>query len=167
MRGEVPDVLADATVYSLDMGSLLAGTKYRGDFEQRLKSVIKQLTEDKHAILFIDEIHTLIGAGRRRAARWMPPTCSSRPCPMARCAALAPPPTTSSAASSKGQRAVAPLPEDRRGRTDGRADRGNPQRGLKSRFEAHHGVKYTAAALTTAAELAARYQRPSPAGQGD
>mgnify|MGYP002142811981 FL=1 len=63
VRGEVPDVLADATVYSLDMGSLLAGTKYRGDFEQRLKSVIKQLTEDKHAILFIDEIHTLIGAG--------------------------------------------------------------------------------------------------------
>jgi ATP-dependent Clp protease ATP-binding subunit ClpA len=59
----VPEVLAKATVYSLDMGALLAGTKYRGDFEQRLKAVLKQLTENPQAILFIDEIHTLIGAG--------------------------------------------------------------------------------------------------------
>ena len=63
VEGEVPEVLADSTVYSLDMGALLAGTKYRGDFEQRLKAVLKQLNEDPHAILFIDEIHTLIGAG--------------------------------------------------------------------------------------------------------
>ena len=62
-RGEVPDILADAQVYSLDMGALLAGTKYRGDFEQRLKTVLKELKERPHAILFIDEIHTLIGAG--------------------------------------------------------------------------------------------------------
>jgi len=59
----VPDILADAQVYSLDMGALLAGTKYRGDFEQRLKTVLKELKERPHAILFIDEIHTLIGAG--------------------------------------------------------------------------------------------------------
>jgi ATP-dependent Clp protease ATP-binding subunit ClpA len=62
-QSDVPDVLAESTVYSLDMGALLAGTKYRGDFEQRLKGVLKQLKEHPHAILFIDEIHTLIGAG--------------------------------------------------------------------------------------------------------
>ncbi|TXI69295.1 MAG: AAA family ATPase, partial [Limnohabitans sp.] len=62
-QGDVPEVLADATVYSLDMGALLAGTKYRGDFEQRLKAVLKQLADHPNAILFIDEIHTLIGAG--------------------------------------------------------------------------------------------------------
>lgn len=63
VEGNVPDVLSDATVYALDMGALLAGTKYRGDFEQRLKSVVKQLTERKNAVLFIDEIHTVVGAG--------------------------------------------------------------------------------------------------------
>ena len=63
IEGQVPDILKDATVYALDMGSLLAGTKYRGDFEQRLKAVIKQLTDEPGAILFVDEIHTLVGAG--------------------------------------------------------------------------------------------------------
>ena len=63
VKGDVPEILADATVYSLDMGALLAGTKYRGDFEQRLKSVLKSLKDSAHGILFIDEIHTLIGAG--------------------------------------------------------------------------------------------------------
>jgi ATP-dependent Clp protease ATP-binding subunit ClpA len=63
VQEDVPEILQNAVVYSLDMGALLAGTKYRGDFEQRLKAVLKQLTEDSHAILFIDEIHTLIGAG--------------------------------------------------------------------------------------------------------
>src|SRR5512142_371786 len=63
VEGAVPDILKDAHVYALDMGALLAGTKYRGDFEQRLKAVLKELSEAKHAILFIDEIHTLIGAG--------------------------------------------------------------------------------------------------------
>ncbi|HEX2011412.1 MAG TPA: Clp protease N-terminal domain-containing protein, partial [Roseateles sp.] len=62
-EGEVPDVLAEAVVYSLDMGALLAGTKYRGDFEQRLKAVLKQLKDQPNSVLFIDEIHTLIGAG--------------------------------------------------------------------------------------------------------
>ncbi|MBT4078427.1 MAG: AAA family ATPase, partial [Gammaproteobacteria bacterium] len=59
----VPDILLDATIYSLDLGALVAGTKYRGDFEKRLKAVIKQLKEEPHAVLFIDEIHTIIGAG--------------------------------------------------------------------------------------------------------
>jgi len=62
-KGEVPEILEKATVHSLDMGALLAGTKYRGDFEQRLKAVLKQLKASHNAILFIDEIHTLIGAG--------------------------------------------------------------------------------------------------------
>jgi ATP-dependent Clp protease ATP-binding subunit ClpA len=82
---DVPEVLADATVYALDMGALLAGTKYRGDFEQRLKGVLKQLKDQPNAILFIDEIHTLIGAGAAsRAARWTPATCSSPRCPVGR-----------------------------------------------------------------------------------
>jgi len=72
---DVPEILAEAQVYSLDMGALLAGTKYRGDFEQRLKGVLKSLKDKPKAILFIDEIHTLIGAVRRRAARSMRPTC--------------------------------------------------------------------------------------------
>ena len=61
--GEVPEVLADAVIYSLDLGGLVAGTKYRGDFEKRLKAVLAQLRRQPHAILFIDEIHTIIGAG--------------------------------------------------------------------------------------------------------
>jgi ATP-dependent Clp protease ATP-binding subunit ClpA len=61
--GQVPDVLKKTTIYSLDVGVLIAGTKYRGDFEKRLKSVLTDLEKDKHAVLFIDEIHTLIGAG--------------------------------------------------------------------------------------------------------
>ena len=157
VQGEVPDVLAEATVYSLDMGSLLAGTKYRGDFEQRLKSVIKQLTEDKHAILFIDEIHTLIGAGAASggtldASNLLKPALSNG---TLRCIGA----TTyneyrgifekDNALSRRFQKidVVEPTVEQTV----------QILRGLKSRFEAHHGVKYTAAALTTAAELAARY----------
>src|SRR5690606_36717007 len=63
VRGEVPDVLTDATIFSLDMGALLAGTRYRGDFEERLKAVVNELEDCEGAILFIDEIHTVIGAG--------------------------------------------------------------------------------------------------------
>ena len=68
-QNEVPEVLANSTVYSLDMGALLAGTKYRGDFEQRLKGVLKQLKDQPNAVLFIDEIHTLIGAGAARSRK--------------------------------------------------------------------------------------------------
>ena len=71
-----PKCCAAATIYSLDMGSLIAGTRYRGDFEERLKTVVKELEGVKGAILFIDEIHTVIGAGATsRAARWMRPIC--------------------------------------------------------------------------------------------
>lgn len=63
VQGDVPEVMADCTIYSLDIGSLLAGTKYRGDFEKRFKALLKQLEQDTSSILFIDEIHTIIGAG--------------------------------------------------------------------------------------------------------
>ncbi|GGX83670.1 ATP-dependent Clp protease ATP-binding subunit ClpA [Vogesella alkaliphila] len=155
--GDVPDVLATATVYSLDMGALLAGTKYRGDFEQRLKQVIKQLSEDKGAILFIDEIHTLIGAGSASggtldASNLLKPALSNG---SLRCIGA----TTytefrgifekDSALSRRFQKidVVEPTVEQTV----------EILKGLKSRFEEHHGVKYTVSALTTAAELSARY----------
>ena len=157
VEGEVPEVLAESTVYSLDMGALLAGTKYRGDFEQRLKAVLKQLTEDPHAILFIDEIHTLIGAGAASggtldASNLLKPALSSG---QMRCIGA----TTYNeyrgifekdhALSRRFQKIDVPEPSVE--------ETVAILRGLKSRFEAHHGVKYTAAALTTAAELSARY----------
>ncbi|MHB8166417.1 MAG: AAA family ATPase, partial [Sulfuricella sp.] len=145
------------TVYSLDMGALLAGTKYRGDFEQRLKAVLKQLNADPHAILFIDEIHTLIGAGAASggtldASNLLKPALSSG---QLRCIGA----TTYNeyrgifekdhALSRRFQKIDVPEPSVE--------ETVAILRGLKSRFEAHHGVKYTAAALTTAAELSARY----------
>ena len=77
-QNDVPEILAESVVYSLDMGALLAGTKYRGDFEQRLKGVLKQLKDKPNAILFIDEIHTLIGAGAASGGTLDAATCSSR-----------------------------------------------------------------------------------------
>ncbi|WP_174873356.1 ATP-dependent Clp protease ATP-binding subunit ClpA [Vogesella oryzae] len=157
VAGEVPEVLTRATVYSLDMGALLAGTKYRGDFEQRLKQVIKQLSEDSHAILFIDEIHTLIGAGAASggtldASNLLKPALSNG---SLRCIGA----TTygeyrgifekDSALSRRFQKIDVPEPSVEQTI--------EILKGLKSRFEAHHGVKYTLAALSTAAELSARY----------
>jgi len=157
VAGDVPDVLAKATVYSLDMGALLAGTKYRGDFEQRLKQVIKQLAEDSHAVLFIDEIHTLIGAGAASggtldASNLLKPALSNG---SLRCIGA----TTyseyrgifekDSALSRRFQKIDVPEPSVEQTI--------EILKGLKSRFEAHHGVKYTLAALSTAAELSARY----------
>ncbi len=154
---DVPEVLADGTVYALDMGALLAGTKYRGDFEQRLKGVLKQLSENANAILFIDEIHTLIGAGAASggtldASNLLKPALSSG---QLRCIGA----TTYNefrgifekdhALSRRFQKIDVPEPSI--------DETISILRGLKSRFEAHHGVKYTASALTTAAELSARY----------
>ena len=157
IEGSVPEVLEEGTVYSLDMGALLAGTKYRGDFEQRLKGVLKQLTDDPKAILFIDEIHTLIGAGAASggtldASNLLKPALSSG---QMRCIGA----TTYTeyrgifekdhALSRRFQKIDVPEPSIN--------ETVEILRGLKSRFEDHHGVKYTAAALTTAAQLAARY----------
>jgi ATP-dependent Clp protease ATP-binding subunit ClpA len=157
IEGSVPEILAQSTVFALDMGALLAGTKYRGDFEQRLKGVLKQLTDNPKAILFIDEIHTLIGAGAASggtldASNLLKPALSSG---QLRCIGA----TTYTeyrgifekdhALSRRFQKIDVPEPSV--------TETVAILRGLKSRFEDHHGVKYTSAALTTAAQLSARY----------
>ena len=155
--GEVPEILAKSQVYSLDMGSLLAGTKYRGDFEQRLKAVLKQLHDNPNAVLFIDEIHTLIGAGSASggtmdASNLLKPALSSG---ALKCIG---------ATTYQEFRGV--FEKDHAlSRRFQKIDVNEPSvsetieilKGLKSRFETHHNVKYTSTALTTAAELAAKY----------
>ena len=153
----VPDILLKSTVYALDMGALLAGTKYRGDFEQRLKAVLKQLQENPHAILFIDEIHTLIGAGAASggtldASNLLKPALSNG---QLKCIGA----TTYTEFRGVFEK------DHALSRRFQKIDVLEPSvdetvqilKGLKSRFEEHHGVKYMAAALTAAAELAARY----------
>ena len=154
---EIPEVLENATVYSLDMGALLAGTKYRGDFEQRLKAVMKQLAEKPDAILFIDEIHTLIGAGSASggtldASNLLKPALSNG---SLKCIGA----TTyqeyrgifekDHALSRRFQKIDVTEPSV--------AETIEILKGLKAKFEAHHSVKYSASALTVAAELSAKY----------
>ncbi len=155
--GEVPDILKNANVHALDMGALLAGTKYRGDFEQRLKAVLKQLAENPHAILFIDEIHTLIGAGAASggtldASNLLKPALSNG---QLKCIG---------ATTYNEYRGV--FEKDHAlSRRFQKIDVTEPTvaetvlilKGLKSRFEEHHGVKYQPAALSAAAELSARF----------
>lgn len=156
-KGEVPEILANATVYSLDMGALLAGTKYRGDFEQRLKGVLKSLKDTPHGILFIDEIHTLIGAGAASggtldASNLLKPALSSG---TLKCIGA----TTFTEYRGIFEKDAA------LSRRFQKIDVVEPTvdqtvqilRGLKSRFEEHHGVKYASAALVAAAELSSRY----------
>jgi ATP-dependent Clp protease ATP-binding subunit ClpA len=154
---EVPEILAESVVYSLDMGALLAGTKYRGDFEQRLKGVLKSLKDKPNAVLFIDEIHTLIGAGAASggtldASNLLKPGLSSG---ALKCIGA----TTfteyrgifekDAALSRRFQKidVVEPTIEQTV----------EILKGLKSRFEEHHNVKYAVAALQAAAELSAKY----------
>jgi ATP-dependent Clp protease ATP-binding subunit ClpA len=157
IEGNVPDILTEATVFALDMGALLAGTKYRGDFEQRLKAVIKQLINTPHSILFIDEIHTVIGAGAASggtldASNLLKPPLSAG---QLRCIGA----TTYNEFRGVFEK------DHALSRRFQKIDVKEPSveetvailRGLKSRFEAHHGVKYTQGALSTAAELSARY----------
>jgi ATP-dependent Clp protease ATP-binding subunit ClpA len=156
-QNDVPEILAESTVYSLDMGALLAGTKYRGDFEQRLKGVLKSLKDKPNAILFIDEIHTLIGAGAASggtldASNLLKPALSSG---TLKCIGA----TTftefrgifekDAALSRRFQKVDVVEPTV--------AETIDILKGLKSRFEEHHGVKYGAAALQAAAELSAKY----------
>ena len=153
----VPEILKGARVYSLDMGALLAGTKYRGDFEQRLKAVLKELGNTPNAIMFIDEIHTLIGAGAASggtmdASNLLKPTLSNG---QLKCIGA----TTyqeyrgifekDHALSRRFQKIDVPEPSVEQTIAI--------LRGLRSRFEEHHSVKYSAAALTSAAELSARF----------
>ena len=156
-EGAVPEVLEDAVVYALDMGALLAGTKYRGDFEQRLKGVLKALKDKPHAILFIDEIHTLIGAGAASggtldASNLLKPALSSG---QLKCIGA----TTFTEYRGIFEKDAA---LSRRFQKVDVVEPTVPEtvdilKGLKSRFEEHHSVKYALAALQAAAELSAKY----------
>jgi ATP-dependent Clp protease ATP-binding subunit ClpA len=156
-QNDVPEVLKDSVVYSLDMGALLAGTKYRGDFEQRLKGVLKSLKDRPKGILFIDEIHTLIGAGAASggtldASNLLKPSLSSG---QLKCIGA----TTFTEYRGIFEKDAA------LSRRFQKIDVTEPTveetveilKGLKSRFEAHHSVKYAVAALQAAAELSAKY----------
>lgn len=155
--GEVPDVIQESVVYSLDMGALLAGTKYRGDFEKRLKALLGELKKQPHAILFIDEIHTIIGAGAASggvmdASNLLKPLLSSGEI---RCIG-----------STTFQEFRGIFEKDRAlARRFQKVDVMEPNvddtieilKGLRSRFEKHHDLKYTNEALEAAATLAERY----------
>ena len=157
VEGEVPEILANSTIYSLDMGALLAGTKYRGDFEKRLKAVLHHLKKHENAVLFIDEIHTIIGAGAASggaldASNLLKPALSSG--------------ELKCIGSTTYQEYRGIFEKDRAlSRRFQKIDVNEPSveetvlilKGLKSRFEQHHGVKYTSPALHAAAELSARY----------
>jgi ATP-dependent Clp protease ATP-binding subunit ClpA len=157
VEGSVPELLEKCTVYALDMGALLAGTKYRGDFEQRLKAVLKQLVDNPNAILFIDEIHTVIGAGAASggtldASNLLKPALSTG---QLKCIGA----TTYNEFRGVFEK------DHALSRRFQKIDVVEPSieetveilKGLKTRFEAHHSVKYTANALSTAAELSAKY----------
>ncbi|WP_041523033.1 ATP-dependent Clp protease ATP-binding subunit ClpA [Gilvimarinus agarilyticus] len=155
--GEVPDALAESVVYSLDMGALLAGTKYRGDFEKRFKGLLGELKKQEHSILFIDEIHTIIGAGAASggvmdASNLLKPLLSSG---QLRCMG-----------STTYQEYRGIFEKDRAlSRRFQKVDVNEPSvdetyqilKGLKKNFEEHHGLRYTDPALRAAAELAERY----------
>ncbi|NND45977.1 MAG: ATP-dependent Clp protease ATP-binding subunit ClpA [Xanthomonadales bacterium] len=157
VEGEVPEVLENATIFALDLGSLLAGTKYRGDFEKRLKAVLAELRDTEGAVLFIDEIHTIIGAGAASggvmdASNLIKPVLASDEL---RCIG-----------STTFQEFRGVFEKDRAlARRFQKIDITEPSipetieilRGLKERFETHHHVEYTDAALVAAAELAARH----------
>jgi ATP-dependent Clp protease ATP-binding subunit ClpA len=157
VNDDVPDVIAESTVYSLDLGGLLAGTKYRGDFEKRLKAILKELSKDEHAILFIDEIHTIIGAGAASggvmdASNLLKPKLSSGEL---RCIG-----------STTYQEYQGIFEKDRAlARRFQKVDVTEPSvsdttkilLGLKSRYEDHHNVRFTQKAIQAAAELSAKY----------
>ena len=157
VNNDVPDVIAESTVYSLDLGGLLAGTKYRGDFEKRLKAILKELSKDEHAILFIDEIHTIIGAGAASggvmdASNLLKPKLSSGEL---RCIG-----------STTYQEYQGIFEKDRAlARRFQKVDVTEPSvsdttkilLGLISRYEEHHNVRFTQKAIQAAAELSAKY----------
>ena len=157
VRGEVPERLKDARIYSLDMGSLMAGTRYRGDFEQRFKQLLEALAQKPHAILFIDEIHTIVGAGAVQggaldASNLMKPALAAG---ALRCIG---------ATTYEEFRTI--FEKDRAlARRFQKIDVVEPSvedtfkilKGLKDKFESHHDVKYTLPALRAAVELSARY----------
>ncbi|MBV2359085.1 ATP-dependent Clp protease ATP-binding subunit ClpA [Thalassococcus sp. CAU 1522] len=157
VSGEVPEVLAEATIYSLDMGALLAGTRYRGDFEERLKSVVQELEDHPDAVLFIDEIHTVIGAGATSGGAM---DASNLLKPALQGGKL----RTMGSTTYKEFRQH--FEKDRAlSRRFQKIDVNEPTvadsikilKGLKPYFEEHHSVKYTGDAIKSAVELSARY----------
>ncbi|MTI00469.1 ATP-dependent Clp protease ATP-binding subunit ClpA [Roseibium sp. RKSG952] len=157
VAGEAPDVLSNTTIYSLDMGALLAGTRYRGDFEERLKAVVTELEDHPDAVLFIDEIHTVIGAGATSGGAM---DASNLLKPALQGGKL----RTMGSTTYKEFRQH--FEKDRAlSRRFQKIDVNEPSvedsvkilRGLKPYFEEHHEIKYTADAIKTAVELAARY----------
>ena len=154
---KVPELIEDCCIYSLDMGALLAGTKYRGDFEERLKQVLKELDEDKNAILFIDEIHTIIGAGATSggvmdASNLLKPSLAKGGLKFV------------GSTTYKEFRGI--FEKDRAlSRRFQKVDVSEPSvdetysilKGLKSRFEEHHKIRYTDNALKAAAELSSKH----------
>ncbi|MEF2555015.1 ATP-dependent Clp protease ATP-binding subunit ClpA [Aurantimonas sp. C2-5-R2] len=157
VEGDVPDVLADATIFSLDMGTLLAGTRYRGDFEERLKQVVKELEEYPGAILFIDEIHTVIGAGATSggamdASNLLKPALSSG---AIRCIGS----TTYKEYRQffEKDRALVRRFQKIDVKEPSIDDTVSILKGLKPYFEDFHRVKFTNDAIKSAVELSARY----------
>ena len=157
ISGETPEILSETTIYSLDMGSLLAGTKYRGDFEERLKSVMTELEDHPDAVLFIDEIHTVIGAGATSggamdASNLLKPALQGG---KLRCMGS----TTYKEYRQhfEKDRALARRFQKIDVIEPNIEDTINILKGLKSRFEQHHDVKYSMDAIKTAVELSARY----------
>lgn len=157
VKGDVPEILLDAKIYSLDMGDLLAGTKYRGDFEKRFKLLLKELQKQEHAILFIDEIHTIIGAGAASggvldASNLIKPLLSSG---QLKCIGS----TTYNEFKNVFEKDRALV------RRFQKVDVVEPSvedttkilMGLKDRYESHHGIRYTQPAIKAAAELSAKY----------
>ena len=158
IEGDVPEVLKPAVIYSLDMGALLAGTRYRGDFEERLKAVVTELEKMPDAILFIDEIHTVIGAGATiggamDASNLLKPALSGGHDPLHRLDHLQGIPQP----FREGPRAAAPLPEDRRQRADDRGHDQDPRRACARRSRSTTRSSYTPDAIKSAVELSARY----------
>lgn len=157
VEGSVPKVLADAVIYSLDMGSLVAGTKYRGDFEKRLKAIIKEASEDSNAILFIDEIHTIIGAGSASggtmdASNLLKPALASGDIRLI------------GSTTFREYREIFER-DQALSRRFQKIDVNEPSpneatailQGLRSRFEEHHEVEFTPDAISAAVELSVRY----------
>tara|TARA_R110002051_G_scaffold93824_2_gene163622 strand:- start:41665 stop:43989 length:2325 start_codon:yes stop_codon:yes gene_type:complete len=157
VNGDTPEVLAGATIYSLDMGALLAGTRYRGDFEERLKAVMTEMEDHPDAVLFIDEIHTIIGAGATSggamdASNLLKPALQGG---KLRCMGS----TTYKEFRQhfEKDRALARRFQKIDVKEPSVEDTVKILRGLKPHFEEHHGIKYTADAIRTAVELASRY----------
>ncbi len=157
VEGQVPEIIQDCVIYSLDIGSLLAGTKYRGDFEKRFKGILKQLEKEEHAILFIDEIHTIIGAGAASggqvdAANLLKPLLSSG---KLRCMGS----TTYQEYSNifEKERALSRRFQKIDVVEPSLDDTTKILMGLKSKYEAHHEVRFTNKAIRAAVELSAKY----------